>query len=102
MRELIEFLSNDTDSLIKELTKRKGNFLYDDEDLDNLTGILVGMKFTIMELSDDLDNPTLIRINQGVLKRNIKEMEKIIAKDDLSPFKHLINGLSQMVQLLRK
>jgi hypothetical protein len=101
MRELAEFLSEDTDNFHVNIERKMNDPLYDNNELDELISILVMMKFDILELMEVLDDTILVRRYQERMNKWIKDMEKIIANDLDSPFRNLIWGMQHGVDLLR-
>ncbi|MGE7907518.1 hypothetical protein ACQKNS_24420 [Peribacillus sp. NPDC094092] len=100
MRELVDFLLEDIDNLLARVERQVGDPAYDDCVLNELNSILTIMKLDIIEL-DTLDDPSSILELKESLNKMIKEMESVIADDLYSPFRTLIWGMQQIIDLIR-
>ncbi|MCF7625527.1 hypothetical protein CQ056_28195 [Peribacillus simplex] len=104
MTELIDFMIEDIENLLVRVENKLNDPLFDKDDMTEMAIILIKMREELLYLKQDqdvLNNPILVRLKQGTLKKRIKDLQTIDQRDKDSIFTTLINGLKQMVDLFK-
>mgnify|MGYP001116922557 CR=1 FL=1 len=104
MTELIDFMIEDIENLLVRVENKIYDPLFDKDDMTEMAIILIKMHEELLYLKQDqdvLNNPILVRLKQGTLKKMIKDLQTIDQRDKDSIFTTLINGLKQMVDLFK-